>query len=324
MVIAPTSTAFQRPDLGAAYYEFEMEAANMGYIAAQVLPVFSSAVKNGNFSVIPLEELIKDVNTTRAPGAGYARDDMKFEQQSFFCQEYGAEEPVDDASAALYRYSFDAEMIASQRVVGKLLRNMEIAAAAAVFNTTTWTGSTLTTGVAVQWSTPATATPVTDVINAIQKVRATCGMKPNVVIMSYNVFLFLQTCVQVKDQLRFAGIEDPKQATEAQLAALFHVDKVIVAHRMRNTANSGNGTPVISEIWSDDMVMVAKVATGMDLAEPCIGRTFTFSGDGASENVLIEQYREEQRRSDIIRGRMDWDQLIIQPGCGHLLTGINS
>lgn len=333
-ISAPTT--FQRPDLGMAYHEYDYEAEAMGYIAQRVLPVFPSAVASGNFTVIAREDLLKDVSTKRAPGAGYARDKSKIEQLNFQCVEHGVEEPIDLREAAVYQYSFDYEMVVSGRAASKLWRSLEIACAALIFNTTTFTGSSLTTAVSVKWTTSATATPIKDVHAALLKVRASCGQKANAVIMSYSTFIALQDVTEIKDRLKYSGIDDPKQVTIEQLAALFMVDQILIADNIRNTANAGQTTPVLTDIWSNTMVMVCRLAPRnggrADLSANCLGRTFAFTGEtgqmptesagGSPSGLVFEQYPEPSTNSIIIRARMDVDQKLIDPNCGHLLTNI--
>lgn len=317
----PNSTAFQRPDLGASFEEFDLLMERQSFIGPRVLPVFGTRLQTASFSKISLEELSKTGRTERAPGAAYQRDNMQHEQDSYACVEHGFEEPLDDRERAMYQYSFDAERIVSERALSRVLRDLEIDIAGKVFNPSTWTGASLTTAVSVKWSTSATCTPINDVLNAIQSVRSSSGMMPNAVIMNWNVFKNLQRAAQIIQQLIYSGTEDPKKVTEQQLAALFHVDQVIVAGAMNNTALDGQSASM-SDIWSSDYVMVAKLATSQDLREACIGRLFHWDADGSSPAGTIEQYREEKVRSEIYRARMDYDAKIIRPQCGHLLSNI--
>ena len=320
---APSSTSFLRPDIGQSFEEFDLVAERMGYVGAQVLRPFDTQLQTANFSKIPVEELLKDTKTERAPGSGYNRDKYTFEQDSYACVENGAEEPVDDRERQMYAYSFDIERISAERAMNRVLRDLEKKVAAAVFNTSTWTGASLTTAVGTRWSTAASCTPVADVLGALNSVRASSGMLPNAVIMSWNVWRLLQSASSIIQQLIYSGTEDPKMVTTQQLAALFHVEQVIVAGGVKNTAKEGKAAS-ISDIWSDDFVMVAKLSTSTDLREACIGRLFHFTADGSSSGGTVEQYRDESVRSDIMRVRMDYHAKIIHPQCGHLLSNITA
>ncbi len=318
---SPSSTAFLRPDIGQSFEEFDAVAERMGYIGPRVLPFMPVQLQSANFSKITIESLLRDTQTLRAPGGGYNRDKYQFDQDSYTCVEYGAEEPVDDREKAIYSYSFDIERISALRAMNRVLRDYEKRVAAAVSNTTTWTGAALTTAVSTKWDVPGSATPVDDVLDALESVRASSGMLPNCVIMNWNVFKELQKCDQIIDQIKHSGHDDPKQVTTQMLAALFHVEEVLIAGGVKNTAAEGQSAS-ISDIWNATRVMVAKICRSSDLREPCIGRTFHFVGDGSSEGGTVEQYRDEKVRSDIMRTRMDYHEKIIYPQAGHLLTNI--
>jgi hypothetical protein len=70
--------------------------------------------------------------------------------------------------------------------------------------------------------------------------------------------------------------------------------------------------------------MVCRIATSNDMREPCIGRTFHWSEDGSLIGGAIEEYWEEQSRSNIIRVRHDTDEVIMYPQAGHLLSNVTT
>lgn len=320
---APSNlSTFQRPDLGLNFEEFDLLAAKEGYIASQVLPMMDVGLQTSGFSRIPIGELLRDVDLKRASGSGYQRDDFVFERDNYATEERGAEELIDDRERKIYAYTVDAERIASDRAMIKVLRDYEREVANAVFNTTTWTGSALTTAVGTAWSTFASADPVADVHAALSKVRDSSGIIPNTMIIDWDVWRVLQSVDSIIDRVKHSGYDDPKQFSPATLATLFGVDEVLVAGGIRNTAAQGAAAS-LSKIWNPNYAMLCKVARSEDLKEVCVGRTFHWAEDGSSDTVSMEQYREEKRRSDVLRGRMEYHAKILYPQTAHLLTGVN-
>ena len=63
-------STFQRPDLGVEFEEFDLLAAQQGFIGLQMLPVYPTEVQSGNFPVIPAEALLAERETALASGAG--------------------------------------------------------------------------------------------------------------------------------------------------------------------------------------------------------------------------------------------------------------
>jgi len=322
-----SSLATLRPDL-ATFLQFDLESDRSGFIASQVLPVVDVASQAGNFGKIPLAQLLQQRTTLRAPGAGYARGDFTFEPATYACEEHGAEDVVDDRQAKMYREYFDAEQIATMRAFSSVLRNAEQRVADAVFNTTTWNGGALTTGITNEWDENhlTNAIPIQDVEAAVKKVYEGSGLWPNALIINRRVFRNLRNLNQIIDRVNSSGAGNaskPSDITADMLAKVFDLDYVIVAGASRNNAKEGQAASPV-QIWSNEYAMVCRVATTNDMAEPCIGRTFHWSEDGSSIGGAVETYREEAVRGEVVRVRHDVDEIILYAQAGHLLSNITT
>ena len=319
-----TSLASLRPELAGSLEEFDTVSDRMGFIGQMVLRVKEVEKQAGKFGRIPIEQLLQERDTKRAPGAGYARGNFTFTDESWVTEEHGAEEPVDDREEAMFATFFDAEVIAAKRAMDAVLRNAEIRTAAKVFDSTVWTGG-LTTAATNEWDDLTNATPLDDVQAAMQSVWDTSGLWPNALIINRKVFRNVRRTDQVIDLMKAQNFQDvrPSQITAMNLALVFDIAQVIVAGSPRNVANSGQSVS-ISPIWSDEFAMVAKIAETDDHREPVIGRIFHWGEDGSTVGGAVESYREEQTRSDIIRVRHDVDEKIIYPESGHLLSNITT
>jgi hypothetical protein len=161
---------------------------------------------------------------------------------------------------------------------------------------------------------------------AVQKIYDNSGLWANALVINRKVFRNLRNSAQIIDRIESAGAGSPTKPsdiTEQMLAAVFDLDFIIVAGSSRNGAKEGQAASP-AQIWSGEYAMVCKVATSNDMREPCIGRTFLWSEDGSSIGGTIEQYYEEQSRSDIYRVRHETDEVIMYPQAGHLLSNITT
>jgi len=320
-----TALSTLRPDLAGSFMEFGLEMDRQGFIGHRVLPVIDVMKQSGSFGKIPIEQLLQNRDTARAPGSGYSRGNFTFAKVAFATEEHGAEEPIDDRESEMYAEYFDAEQISAQRAFDAVLRNAEKRSAAAVFNTTTWTGSGVTTGITNEWDDAANAVPITDVEAAVKKVYDGSGLWPNALIINRKVFRNLRNVASIIDRIKYAGFTDPRAGAinEAALAQVFDLDFIIVAGSSKNTAVEGQAAS-LAPVWSDEYAMVAKIATTNDIKEPCVGRILHWPGDGSDVDGRVETYREENKRSDIVRVRHDVDELILYPEAGHLLSNITT
>lgn len=320
-----SSLATQRPDL-ATFFEFDLESEKAGYIATQVFPVVDVATQAGNFGKIPLEQLLQQRDTKRAPGSGYARGDWTFEPATYATEEHGAEEVVDDNEAKMYAEYFDAEMISTARAYSAVLRNAEARVADAVFNASTWTGAALTTSITHEWDDATNCVPLTDVEAAVQTIYDNSGLWANALIINRKVFRNLRNSAQMIDRIESSGAGSPAKPSDItvqMMAAAFDLEHIIVAGTSKNSAKEGQ-TASPTQIWSGEYAMVCKVANTGDMREPCIGRTFHWSADGSSIGGTVESYREEQVRGDVIRVRHQVDEVVLYPQAGHLLSNITT
>jgi len=323
---SPTgSLATLRPDL-ATFLEFDLESEKAGYIATEVFPVINVASQAGTFGKIPIEELLQQRNTRRAPGSGYARGEFNFITAVYATEEHGAEEPVDDREAKMYAEYFDAEQISTLRAFSSVLRNAEQRVADAVFNPAVWTGGALTTAITNEWDDAVNAVPLTDVEAAVQKIYDNSGLWANALIISKKVFRNLRNVAQVIERIEASGAGQSAKASDVtveMLKAAFDLDYVIVAGTSKNGSKEGQAaTP--TQIWSGEYAMVCKIATGSDMRDPCLGRTFHWSDDGSSVGGTVESYRDEVVRGNVIRVRHDVAEVVLYPEAGHLLSNITT
>ncbi len=320
-----SSLATLRPDL-ATFLEFDLESEKAGYVATEVFPVVDVLSQAGNFGKIPIEQLLQQRETRRAPGAGYARGNFTFDKATYATEEHGVEEVVDDREAKMYAEYFDAEQISTLRAFSAVLRNAEARVADMVFNATTWNGASLTTGITHEWDDAVNAVPISDVEAAVGKIYDGSGLWANALVINRKVFRNLRNCASVIDRINSEGAGSPSKASDVtveMLKSVFDLEHIIVAGTSKNTAKEGqSATP--AQIWSGEYAMVCKIATSSDMREPCIGRTFHWSDDGSSIGGTVETYREEAVRGEVVRVRHDVDEVVLYPQAGHLLSNITT
>ena len=310
-----------RPDLAGSFQQFDLDMDAKGFIGLRVLPSIDVAKPSGTFGKITIASLLANRDTLRAPGSGYARQRYEFTKDSYATDEHGAEDPVDDKEAEMYGDYLQAEQFAATRARDVVMRNFEVRAAALIQATGTFT----TTAVGTEWSTVATATPISDVEARVVAIWNATGLKPNAMVMNWNVFRNLRNCAQIIDRIKYSGRHDPNPSkiTEQVLADVFDIEQIIVAGSKKNSANEGQSA-TLADIWDDEYCWIGRVATNNDIKDPCVGRTFHYSADGSKIGGVVETYRDEPVRSDIVRCRMDTDEKVLYAACGQLLSNITA
>lgn len=310
------SRSTPRLDLGVAMWEYMEQAED--FVGTKVLPIMPVSVQSAKFSKIVREGILRRADVKHAAGDNYARDGFATEDDSFATEERGMEAKMPDQTRMFYKKDFDADLVASRIATRRVMAEQEIAISSLLFNDTTWNGSALKTTVATAWSNIA-ADIIGDVLAAKEKVRAGTGMDPDTLIISKAVLVYLMKNTGIRQALHYTTLPG-LAAIRAALGPLFGLSKIHVAGGVYNSANEGLAASV-SDIWGNERAMVAKTANpGDDIMTPCLGRTFAwtdFSPDG--EGVLVEQYREEQTKSDIFRSINHCDEKVFDASFAHLI-----
>lgn len=328
MPTQPTTATFQtREDLGLTYEEFDLAMNQEGFIGHRVLPLLPRSQPNGKFPRIPLEQQLQNLDTKRNPDGTYKRSTREWADDNYETSEHGLEATIDDRTVKRYDDIIDAEVFEGQVIENALLMSYEREVAALMFNATTFSGRTA--GVTNEWDDLGAATPVTDVNTRIDSVRLACGVKPNALVVNDQVFRNLIRCDQVINNLKYQGFQDarPGEISRQALAISLNLEEVIVAEGLYNTVEPGRSA-VLADIWSNEYALLARVAKTRNPMERCIGRTFMWSEEGATDGermgVVAETYYEENRRGGTLRRRTDWGLKLLHVECGYLLSNITT
>lgn len=296
---AKQASAIYRPDLGQAVLEYA-EQAMMGYIGLRVMPTFRTAMQSASYPVIPKEALLKLEPTSRAPRTTYNRGKWEYERGMYSTFDHGWEEPVDDSERSLLDQEAPgvADTVATQRAMNYVLRGQEKRIADKTFNPTEFTANAVT----VEWDTAATATPVDDVQAGISAFRKQCGMFPTALILPYDNYVSAKNTDQVVDRIKYTypGI-DIANIPPNLLAQTLGVAEIWVAGAVYDSAGEKLDAS-IADIWSNEYAALVRSNATMDISLPSFGRTFLWTAD-SPDNAIVEEYREEQIRSDIYRVR---------------------
>lgn len=312
-----SSSTVIRSDLGALLYKFFNDPSV--FVMSQVLPTFKTPVASGQYPIIPKEHFIKGPsNIARAARSDYYRDDAFFDVDNFATEERGVEILLDDSERNLYSHLFDAEKPIVERLSNIMLRQHEMKGAALLTNTSTFTNASASTA----WSTAATCDPRADVAARKVAIRNVTGITPDTVVMSIKAFEAIVASKAFNSACQYfaAPLLSTEETQKKLVAQYLGVDKLMVVGGIKDTNKKPNANTIAS-IWNDAIVMVCKTADNPnDLKEPCVGRTFLFTGD-SPDIITLESYREENKRSTVYRARSYLAEKIVCAELGQLITG---
>ncbi len=313
-----TSGATIRGDLNAVV-EQGMAADNW-FIGDKVLPPTQVAAKSGQYPRLELAaaELLIAGATVRTPGGKYGEAVRGWTSGTYDCVDRGIEEAVDDVVAKdLGRY-FNVEATKARLCLRNMRLDHETRAAAEIMSTGNF-GSATNSAVAYTVANLATISFVADVLAAIERVNDNGG-QANTIVMSSTVMNRIKLGTLVQNFIRGAMSTDATlNVNAATLAAAFAdngISQVLVGRARVNSAKKGQAYSA-SNVWGNTYVWVGDVRAG-DVGMGGAGRTLVWNEDGGLFNT--ETYRDESRRSNIVRVRQHTDEVIVDATAGTLIA----
>lgn len=281
------------------------------YVAKKLFPVLMVAAQAAGYYLFKSENLLNvPALIARAPSAPYSRGRTSLDNDAYNTRDYGHEEAIDDRERKKYRSALDADNAATIRAMRVVLVNQEVRAQGLA------TGAGVpTSAVGTAWDLP-NSDPIGD-INAVREViRLNAGMLPNTWVISEPTFNVLSEHAKVTDKIKYSqrGI-----ITEELLAQVFKIPNLLVARTVANSSNEGQAlTP--ADIWGKDCI-ISFVDASPDLKAPTFGRIFSWTEEAGADGVMVESYRDDAIRSDVVRVRNDADEKLVAPACGYRLSG---
>lgn len=293
------------------------------FIGLRAMPPLPVSARAGQYPYISKESgsLLRRGVKRRGPGAAYARDRSSYETDNYTCIEYGCEAPVPDDEARDVARFFSLESFELKKKMRQIQLDHEIRVATALFAPATFALTTSAT--AYTAANLATFDLGLDVDLAKDQIL---GRGEDIsdlsLVMSNQVFLRARASTRLQNRIRGTLSTDTQLILDAQaMADALGVKEVLIGRVSYDTTAEGNATSSMSAIWSNTYCWLGKVnqAKGPDdYFSGSVGHTLYWEQDAAL--MQVEEYREDQTRSKIIRGRQNTDEKIILATAGQLLV----
>lgn len=282
------------------------------FVGTQLLPIRNAPTKNGDYPVFDEDGFDLNASQERSSGSAFPRRDFDYSKQSYACKQYALEGvlPDEDASLASDNGISDAAGGIAQKLQRDIMVGHELRVAAlmgsAGFNSEDTIGS-------VEYSESASAKPIQDIQNAVERLNAN-GFYDNLsLIMELSLFNEMLNTDDVRGIFNGNGQYTNRQV----LRDAFGVSNIIILPTRYNSANKG-ATADREKIWPDDAYFVGQVAGG-DFSNGGFGRTIAYAPDGGA--FTAETYRDEPIKSDVLRVYNSVDEVIINTNACEKIDG---
>jgi len=306
------SNALPRAEIAQAVFEAQSNSGNLPFIGLDVLPILSVPARSGEYVKIEVgagEAFNSDALKT-SPGADRSRVTRRFTTDNYSTVSYELEELLpDESSADLGRY-FDVEVSSATFLANNLLIGHEQRVADLLYGASISAISANAAYTAGSTDTLDLAKDVDDAQTELAKKNVTA----DTVIMSLQVFNRVRRSTKLLNNL-FGPVKNVSQArpaTAQEVADALNVERILIGRAAKNGAKKGQSFSG-SFIWSNTKVIVAKLGAG-EFTAGGLGRTLLWSEDSPTP-LVTETYRDEARRSNVIRARHNTSEKLIDASC---------
>jgi hypothetical protein len=211
-------------------------------------------------------------------------------------------DPHEDATALVTR----AILLRHEKLVADTIRNVANYGAS----------NKITLAAADQWDNYAGATsnPVDIVRTAVNRIKSATGQDPNLMLLPRQGEFWLENHPDLV--ARFTNFA---LTNESAFRVLTGFDGTIVnVDSVYNAADNIDATENITSLWGKD-VWIGHVRSDLGPNDPGFGKTFAVPyPDGTIGPV--DRWREEGRKSDLVRKSMRYDVKITSSVAGYLIT----
>ena len=306
------SNALPRAEISQAVFEAQNNLGVLPFIGTEVLPILTVPARSGEYVKIdcgPAEVFNPDAART-APGTDRARVTRRFNTDNYSCTSFELEELLpDETSADLGRY-FDVEVASATFLNNQLMLSHEQRVATLLYGSSISAISATAAYTAGSVDTLDIAKDVDDAQTELAKKNVVA----DTVIMSLQVFNRIRRSTKLLNNI-FGPVKNVSQARPAsaqEVADALNVNRVLIGRAAKNGAAKGQ-TYSGSFIWSNNKVIVARLGAG-EFTAGGLGRTLLWSEDSPTA-LVSETYRDEARRSNVIRCRHNTAEKLIDVSC---------
>lgn len=316
--ISPSSGATIRADLNIKVEE-AANAEDM-FIGLKAMPPMAVDAKSGTYPKVQIAagELLTAQATERSATGSYGEVIRQWTTDTYDCVDRGLEELCDDTQSADLGRFFNVEAAKAKWLMRNMLLAHEVRVAAALINATTF-GAGTNSAVAYTEANIATVSFVADVLAAIERVRNN-GTNPDTIVMSSTVYNRIRRATPTVNFVS-GSIGKGAEVNASTLAQAFGdegIRQVLVGKARYNAAKKGQSHSA-SNVWGNTYVWVGKANAGAQTPEDG-GAGFTFHWNAEGGLFVTESYRDEKRRSNVIRVRSNTTEKVVDSTAGTLIT----
>lgn len=299
------------------------------FVATSVFPTVPVDDESFKYYSFNMDSIAQDKMRLRAPGTEAEEGVWDVTELAALCAQFAYKEKIPEELLKSAGRAANIDSAAAMSVSEVGLINAERRFATKFFATSKWgrdmagAASKVANTSYIYWSTTATSTPIDDVLAEKLIMKLAGKREPNTIVLGALVKQQLVTHPQILGRLNNGQTPGgAAQATLADLAKLFEVDRVIVAKGVYNSAKEG-ATASNAFILDSKSALLLYVAPNPAVMTPSAGYRFAWRGIAGNDmGIRNWKYWDQPRRSWFVELAVNDEYVQTAQKLGTFLTGI--
>lgn len=307
-----------------------------GFLATQVFPTVSVSKQSDKYYIYDRAQFNRSGNRQKlAPRTAPEKIGMSLSNSSYFCDVYGLGTDFDDQTLANEDAVLDIRSAQANMLTFNMMIDREIDFMTNFFATGIWgtevagdASGSVGAGEVVYWDDYTNSTPITDVTNAIRATQLKSGgFKPNTLVLGKVVRDRLINHPDILARLNGgATVTNTALVTDAKLAEIFGVERLLVSEAVHNT--SAEGVAESNSFIAGNHALLVYTPSSAGLMTPAAGLTFTwdavpgFSFDGITVERFTGEYLRREGIAEELQVKMAYDMKVVGPELGYFFKDI--
>lgn len=299
------------------------------FVASQVFPNIPVAKQSDRYYTYDRGGFNRDEMQERAPatesaGGGYDIDNTP----TYYAPRYSFHRDVPDELRANADAVLNVDAEATVFVTQKALIKKEKLFTARYLRSGVWThdysgvASSPTGNQVIKWSS-ASSTPIENVRSAKRAIRQDTGFEPNTLLLGRVVYDALLDHPEIIDRIKYGQTPGaPADVSDADLAKLFKVQRVLVMNAIENTAAEGQANN--HQFIGGATALLCYSTQTPGLMTPTAGYTFSWTGllGAGADGARIRSFRMENIGADRVEIDMSFVCKLVGADLGFFWNNI--
>jgi phage gp46-like protein len=318
-VYSPTGSSNQRIDQ--VLTNISIGWSNEGMIGERLFPVVVVRKQSDKYYTFGREAWLPEAGDYRGPGTEANEiPGLQVSLDTYYAQEHSLQIAVTDEERENTDAPFAPDRDGAELVTSKILLGREKAMHDMVTDATKYaTSMTTTLSGTAQWSDYTNSNPIADIKAARYAMHALTFIEPNTIVIPYQVMAVLEDHPDFMARIQYT---DRAILTPELIGAVIGFSNIIVP----GMGVASDASLVPGYLWGKD-VIIAWVPPRAGLRTPSFAYEFVW-GYGGNTPMVTDRWREEKRKSDIIRTSRRYDLKLVgtennsaSPNNGKVVTG---